>query len=66
MIGKHLSFFFIGFLFFFFGEIIYAKNVTFPCGFFFFNYLLKEKQKNSIVLYHIFPYIISRKRKENQ
>ena len=50
LIGKHLSFFFFnGFLFFFFGEIKYAKSITFPSGFLC-NSLLKEKQKNSIIL----------------
>ena len=32
LIGKHLSFFFNGFLFFF-GVIMYAKSVTSPSGF---------------------------------
>ena len=54
-----ILFFFNGFLFFF-GEIMYAKSVTFPSGFLC-NSLLKEKQKNSIVFYQIFAYIISRK-----
>ena len=39
---------------------MYAKNVAFPSGFLC-NSLLKEKQKNSIVFYQIFAYIISRK-----
>ena len=52
--------FFSMILSFFFGEIMYAKSVTFPSGFLC-NSLLKEKQKNSIVLYQIFAYVISRK-----
>ena len=59
LIGKHLSFFSMVFSFFF-GEIMYAKRVTFPSGFLC-NSLLKEKQKNSIVFYQIFAYVISRK-----
>ena len=56
MIGKHLSFFFS----FFFLRNNVAKNVAFPSGFLC-NSLLKEKQKNSIVFYQIFAYVISRK-----
>ena len=39
---------------------MYAKNVAFPRGFLC-NSLLKEKQKNSIVSYQIFAYVISQK-----
>ena len=60
LIGKHLSFFFQWFSLFFFGEIMYAKSVKFPSDFLC-NSLLKEKQKNSIVFYQIFAYVISRK-----
>ena len=60
LIGKHLSFFFSMVFSFFFGVIMYAKSVTFPSGFLC-NSLFKEKQKNSIVFYKIFAYVISRK-----
>ena len=60
LIGKHLPYFFHWFSLFFFGEIMYAKSVTFPSGFLC-NSLLKEKQKNSIVFYQIFAYVISQK-----
>ena len=41
---------------------MYAKSVTFPIASgFLCNSLLKEKQKNSIVFYQIFAYVISRK-----
>ena len=60
LIGKHLSLFFSMVSSLFYGEIMYAKSVTFPSGFLC-NSLLKEKQKNSIVFYQIFAYVISRK-----
>ena len=39
---------------------MYSKKVAFPSGFLC-NSLLKEKQKNSIVFYQIFAYVISGK-----
>ena len=60
LIGKHYFIFFsTGFLFFLKNNVC-IKNVAFPSGFLC-NSLLKEKQKNSIVFYQIFAYVISRK-----